>query len=189
MKSCAGKFAFYFFTLLGAALLFSASAAEKNSLIGKQPPEWTVTHWIHSAPLQLKDLRGKVVLVRWWTAPDCPYCKASAPALNDFYEKYKSRGLQVLGFYHHKSSAPLEAQKVKTYAENLGFQFPVAIDVDWKTLEEWWLKNDAHKFTSVSFLLDRNGVVRHIHPGGDIVKGKKDYEQLHRRIEELLVEN
>src|SRR5437762_15628 len=71
-----------------------ASAADK--LIGTKPPEWQVTHWLSSAPLRLKELRGKVVLVRWWTAPDCPYCKASAPALNEFYDKYHAAGLEVI---------------------------------------------------------------------------------------------
>ena len=176
----------YFFVLL-IGFSFFASAKE-TSLIGQEPPEWNVTNWIHSTPLKLKDLRGKVVLVRWWTAPDCPFCKASSPALNEFHKKYKSRGLQVLGFYHHKSDERLDPEKVKTYAENLGFEFPVAIDRDWKTLEEWWLKSDKQQFTSVSFLIDRKGVVRHIHPGGEIVKGKKDYEQLRRKIDELLDE-
>src|SRR5439155_22843473 len=122
--------------LLSAPL---AQAEEKG--IGTKPPEWDVTHWIQSNPLTLTGLTGKVVLIRWWTAPNCPYCAATAPALNEFHEKFKAQGLVVLGFYHHKASGPLDSAKVKSYAEKFGFQFPVSIDRDRKTLRRWWLSD------------------------------------------------
>src|SRR5689334_15268027 len=84
-------------------LLMALAISAADKLIGKAPPEWQVTNWMNSSALQLKDLRGKVVLVRWWTAPDCPYCRATAPALNEFYAQYHAKGLEVIGFYHHKS--------------------------------------------------------------------------------------
>ena len=113
---------------------FSAPLNEGNALIGIRPSGWTARDWINSEPLALEALRGKVVLVRWWTAPDCPFCEASAPALNDFWRRYGSRGLVVVGFYHHKSSKPLRLATVKTQSRKFGFEFPVAIDPDGKTL-------------------------------------------------------
>ena len=77
---------------------------------------------------------------------------------------------------------------VKEYADGFGFKFPVAIDPDWKTLHRWWLDRGSHDFTSVSFLIDRKGVIRHIHPGGEYVKGDKDYALMKKRIEALLAE-
>jgi thiol-disulfide isomerase/thioredoxin len=129
------------------------------------------------------------VLVRWWTAPDCPYCAATAPALNEFDQTYRNRGLSVVGIYHHKSSTPLRPEDVRGQAEKFGFQFPVAIDPDWRTLKQWWLDAGAGDWTSVSFLLDRQGRLRHIHPGGKYVKGDVDYENMKRKIEELLAES
>lgn len=173
-----------------ALLLFVATAfAEKSAPLLNQPaPEWSVTNWINSAPLHLKDLKGKVVLVRWWTAPDCPYCRATAPALNDFSQAYTARGLQVIGLYHHKGTDPLKLDDVKAAAKDFGFIFPIAIDPEWKTLHEWWLDRGAHNFTSVSFLIDRHGVVRHIHPGGQYVKGDRAYDEMKKNIERLLQE-
>jgi hypothetical protein len=46
-----------------------------------------------------------------------------------------------------------------------------AIELHWQTLESWWLAGHDRAFTSVSFLIDRHGVIRHIHPGGKYVKG------------------
>ncbi|MDB6108381.1 MAG: hypothetical protein JWR69_131 [Pedosphaera sp.] len=165
---------------------FPAFGAEK--LLGTKPSEWQVQNWLNSPALKLAELRGKVVLVRWWTAPECPYCRATAPALNEFYNRYHRRGLEVVGFYHHKGKELLKVPMVKEYADGFGFNFPVAIDTDWKTLHHWWLDRGSHDFTSVSFLIDRHGVIRHIHPGGEYVKGDKDYAMMKERIEELLAE-
>ena len=49
------------------------------------------------------------------------------------------RGLEVVGFYHHKSDDRLRVEDVKKYARKFGFKFPVAIDPDWRTLRRWWL--------------------------------------------------
>lgn len=168
------------------SLAVSLSATDK--LIGTTPREWKVKDWINSPPLALKDLRGKVVLVRWWTAPDCPYCRATAPALNEFFENYSAQGLEVVGFYHHKSDEPLKLETVKKYAADFGFKFPVAIDPNWKNLHRWWLDGGKRDFTSVSFLIDRHGVIRHIHPGGEYVKGDPDYAEMKSQIEALLQE-
>jgi peroxiredoxin len=167
----------------------SAGPPPWEKLVGQKAPEWQLEHWLNSKPLKLEDLRGKVVLVRWWTAPECPYCAATAPALNEFQKQYGGRGLEVVGIYHHKSAAPLKTDDVRRYADKFGFKFPVAIDPDWRTLKQWWLDAGAGDWTSVSFLLDREGRIRHIHPGGQYVKGDADYDTMKRKIEGLLAES
>lgn len=180
-------------TIIAASVLFLCGAGnrpkEGSELLGKSAQEWEVGDWMNSKPLQLKDLRGKVVLIRFWTAPGCPYCVASAPALNEFYEKYREQGLEVIGFYHHKSSSPLDTQEVQRYVRKFGFKFPVAIDYDWKTLRNWWFGHDERRWTSVSFLISRRGIIRHIHTGGQYVKGDGDYAQLEVAIQRLLEES
>src|SRR5438445_7093931 len=126
--------------LLALSLAGQGAAAQaRQTRLGKAASEWQATNWLNTAPLTLRDLRGKVVLVRWWTAPDCPYCAATAPALNEFDAVYRDRGLAVIGFYHHKGDAPLRAKVVEEFVRKFGFKFPVAIDPDWRTLKQWWL--------------------------------------------------
>jgi peroxiredoxin len=160
-----------------------------GDLVGKPARAWQAEHWINSPALELSELRGKVVLVRFWTAPDCPFCSATAPALNDFHARYASRGLRVVAFYHHKSRSPLDVKAVRHYARVFGFRFPVAIDPGWHTLRSWWLDVPSgapvRKFTSVSFLIDRRGVIRHVHPGGQYVAGDADHERMQALIEQL----
>jgi peroxiredoxin len=162
--------------------------AGDTKLIGTQAKEWDLTDWVNSKPLTLKDLRGKVVLVRWWTGPGCRFCSATAPSLKEFDSRYASRGLVVLGVYHHKGLGPLKLETVKQCVRDLGFEFPVAVDPEWKTLKRWWLTSPDRKWTSVTFLLDRKGIIRHIHPGGSYVKGDEAYQAMQDKIEGLLKE-
>jgi len=157
-------------------------------LIGRPAGAWEFTDWLNSPRLKLEELKGKVVLIRWWTAPGCSYCQATAPALNEFHADYHAAGLEVIGAYHHKVPGPVKVETVKELADGLGFKFPVAVDPGWKTLKRWWLSTGDRDFTSVSFLIDRHGVVRHIHPGGQFVKGDEDYAAMKRMVEELLAE-
>jgi len=158
-----------------------------TKLIDTKAQDWQVKGWLNSNPLQLRDLLGKVVLVRWWTE-GCPFCSATAPSLNGFYDEFHSQGLEVIGFYHHKSDEPLDLERVYRYAKQLGFRFPVAVDYDWRTLRNWWLDKSSESWTSISFLIDRKGVIRHIHPGGQYVQGDDDYKALKAKIRQLLVE-
>ncbi|MEW6304313.1 MAG: TlpA disulfide reductase family protein [Verrucomicrobiota bacterium] len=174
--------------LVGLLMLGAASVVAEDKLVGASAPEWRLAEWQNSTPLKLADLKGKVVLVRWWTAPQCTYCSATAPALNEFYQVYHEKGLEIVGAYHHKSTRPLKLADVKAHSERFGFKFPVAIDPEWRTLREWWLNRGERDFTSVTFLLDRQGVIRHIHPGGQYVKGDADYAAMKAAIERLLAE-
>jgi len=160
---------------------------EGDELIGRPAPGWELQTWFNSAPLRLEDLRGKVVLVRWFMSPDCPFCSATAPSLNVLDERYRDRGLVVIGFYHHKNPEPLDPAAVKGYLEHFKFRFPVAIDPDWKTLNRWWLDRER-AWTSVSFLLDKKGVIRFIHPGGKYAPGSPDFAEMDKQIQGLLTE-
>ena len=174
--------------IIGAMLMMAGHIDAEDALIGTKPNEWQLTDWINSQPLKLKELEGKVVLVRWWTAPTCPYCAATAPALNEFYHDYHSKGLEVVGVYHHKAPEPLRVDDVKKYATKYGFKFPVAVDPNWQTLQKWWLDKGDKNWTSVTFLIDKHGIIRHIHPGGQYVKGDKEYDAMKASIESLLGE-
>jgi thiol-disulfide isomerase/thioredoxin len=166
---------------LAISSLPAAAAGEEGAkLVGRAAPGWGEMEWIQGGPLAFDSMRGRVVLVRWWTGPGCPYCKASAPYLQSWHETYSKDGLVVVGLYHHKSSAPLTREHVEGLVETLGFEFPVAIDAEWRTIGRWWLDGFDRSFTSVSFLLDREGTIRLVHSGGSYSRDEAD------RIERLI---
>lgn len=164
-------------------------------VLGKPAPPWPEVRWAQGGPLTLAGLRGKVVLVRFFTDPDCPYCSATAPALNELHEEFGGRGLAVVGFYTPKPSpratTVAHARKV---AQKYGFSFPVAVDDEWKALRRLWLDREDSGWTSASLLIDRKGVVRHVHPGGVFAKdsddpeARRDYVEMREGIEALLTE-
>ena len=75
---------------------------------------------------------------------------------------------------------------MRDWARGYGFQFPVAIDRDWRTLRRWWLDGQHRDFTSVSFLIDQRGVIRYVHPGGTLALGSPYYATLRAQIDALL---
>ena len=161
--------------------------------VGEAPPEWKTDQesWQNTEkPLTLESLRGKVVLIRWFTEKTCPYCKISAPALNGWHEQLAEDGLVVIGLYHHKRGGKPHPQLVARTARGYGFQFPYAVDPGWATLNEWWMdeasklprKEGEPLWTSVSVLIGRDGKVAYIHPGGSYKKGDTDYIELDEAI-------
>lgn len=160
-----------------------------SSVVGQPAPAWALATWFNSAPLALEQLRGRAVFVRWFMGPTCPLCNASAPSLRKLDETYGARGLVVVGMYHHKDPDQLDPRTVAGYVQQKAFTFPVAIDEDWRTLNRWWL--DGHprrKFTSVSFLLDKQGIVRHVHLGGRLEPTSAAYAAIARAVDTLLDE-
>ena len=170
-------------------------AKEGDELIGKPAPEWGTLEWMNSQSLKLSELADTVVLIRWWTET-CPFCSRSAPALKEFHDTFKDKGLVVIGMYHPKPPGPRRQKALEKAVKRLGFEFPIALDMDWKTLRRYWLAKGGHRWTSVSFLIDKRGKIRYIHPGGEYYKGEaetqteaqRDYDELKAMIEKLIAE-
>jgi peroxiredoxin len=162
-----------------------------SSILGRAPPPLQVdAAWINSAPLTLAGLRGRVVLVRWLMSPACPMCSATVPALKELDQAYAAQGLTVIALYHHKDDEPLDSALVQRHMLQFGLTIPVAIDRDFKTLNAWWLTgHEYRRYTSVSFLLDRRGLVRHVHLGGKMAKATDDFLKMQGQVVALLKED
>ena len=127
-------------TLLTIFAFQISMASQAEKVIGTPAPEWNNQQWINSPPLRISDLKGKVILVRFFMDSNCPFCRATAPYLNEFYNAFKDQGLIVIGMYTPKPS-PMDVaiEEVRKYVKDYEFQFPVALDNDWATLNKFWL--------------------------------------------------
>lgn len=163
-------------------------------LLGKPAREFRFSRWLRTEPLTPQSLRGKVVLIRFWT-DECRYCRNTLPAVEGLRKRWADRGLVVLGAYHPNEPMAVQDTTVLRWANQLGFGGPIAVDDQWNTLRHWWL--DGHpdrNWVSVSFLLDRNGVVRWVHGGGEYHPNDDprhhacdvSYARLERVLDELL---
>lgn len=168
--------------------------AEGAELIGRPAPDFSGLKWLNSEPLDIEDLRGKVVLIRFWLV-DCPYCENTAPSLVELYEKYGSEGFVVIGIHHPKSERAKNNDLVLKQAKKLGFEFPIAQDRDWKTINAYWLGETRRFYTSSSILIDKKGIIRFVHDGGEFYRSQDNpgadlaYKTIDRKIRELLAED
>lgn len=139
-------------------------------MLGRPAPAWTFTRWV-GAPLTLEGLRGKVVLLRWWTE-GCHYCAATLPELERLRRAHADDGLVVIGVFHPKPPREVSDRRITALAKKLGFAGRIAVDRDWTTLERYWLADRPERsWTSVSFLVDRQGDIRWVHGGGEYHRG------------------
>lgn len=147
-----------------------AATAEVDSpadMLDRPARAWSFTRWVDTAPLTLEGLRGKVVLVRWFNT-GCRFCGNTLPGLETLRTRYAAQGLVVVGVFHPKPVGKVNDGFVRRTARKLGFYGPIAVDEDWSTLNRWWLANHpGRNWTSVSFLVDRDGVVRWAQGGGE----------------------
>ena len=179
-------------------LIFLAlfALAQGADIIGLPSPDWPAERWVQGGPLRLADLRGRVVLIRFFMDARCPLCRGTAPALNELYREFAPKGMVVIGFYTPKPRPrPTTVEEVRDYVKAFGFRFPIAVDDDWGCLRRLWLDRVPEaEFTSASLLIDRKGIVRHIQAGGTYSKDSKDrrarsdYESMRSAIIKLLAE-
>ena len=156
--------------------------------IGEVAPPWSTRGWINSTPLDVGQLRGKVVLLRFFHNNP-----TGAVALKELYDEFREKGLAVVGLY---TPDPMPTQtsvaEVRDLALAQGFEFPVGLDTRWETLNRYWLDRADAQLTAATFLIDREGRIRYIQPDGLYDRRsshrplRKEYDKLRRKIEELL---
>ncbi|HEX4179498.1 MAG TPA: cytochrome c biogenesis protein DipZ [Caulobacteraceae bacterium] len=144
---------------------------------GQLPALGGAVEWLNSPPLDAQALRGKVVLVDFWTY-SCINCLRSLPYVHAWAEKYKYQGLVVIGVHTPEFAFEKDEANVRRAVHDLGVTYPVAIDNDhaiWRAFNnEYW---PAHYF------IDGQGRIRAHH------FGEGDYDQSERIIQKLLAEN
>jgi thiol-disulfide isomerase/thioredoxin len=167
--------------------------ADAARLIGMKAPELPELRWLDGRSHSLETLTGKVVVIRSFTN-ECPFCASTMPSLQALSQRYKDRDVVVLGVYHPKPPAHVASKDVASFAKSLSITFPVAVDEDWSLVTRWWKDYSAGSWTSITWVLDREGTIRAVHPGGEYHEGggaehtrcRADLAELNRTIDKLL---
>ena len=153
------------------------SSAEYEVLESATAPELAAGDWINSAPLKLKDLRGRVVLVDFWTF-GCINCRNTLPHIKDWDNRYREKGLTVIGVHSPEFAEERIPENLRRQVDSLGIRYPVVSDNDFQT----WNAYNVEAWPTV-FLLDKQGRIRWMRVG------EGDYDQAERLIQQLLAEN
>ena len=159
--------------VLWARLLPGAEASSLHpgsgaDLLGAAARPWQLAEWEGSSPLTLGGLKGRIVVVRFWTNT-CPYCARSLPALQSLSDELKDAPVQFVGIYHSKPRGrDRDWKEAVEKAKEWGVRFPIAYDRGWKTVDAWWLVGREGVPTSATFVIDAAGAVAHVHPGPEL---------------------
>lgn len=161
-----------FATTLIALILVACFPAGQTG--GRAPEFRGITNWINSEPLTLAELKGKVVLVDFWTYT-CVNCIRTMPYLRDWHAKYADKGLVIVGVHSPEFEFEKVVENVASAAQDFGLTYPIAQDNDFAT---WRAYNN--QFWPAKYLVDQAGKIRYSH------FGEGAYNETEARIRELL---
>jgi len=171
-----------------AGLLIGALTLTKNwRALGSFPdtpkiteaaaPELAPGTWINSEPLTLKSLRGRVVLIEFWTF-GCYNCRNTLPFVKAWHERYASKGLTVIGVHSPELDGEEKIDNVQREVASLGIHYPVVTDNDYET----WREYNVNAWPTI-FILDKTGKIRWAHVG------EGAYDDAEKLIQKLLTKN
>lgn len=136
-----------------------------------------IQDWVNSDPQTIASLKGKVVLVDFWTY-SCINCIRTQPYLNAWYDKYKDDGLVILGLHAPEFAFEKVSENVRKAVAKAKIKYPVALDNDFAT----WNAYD-NQFWPAKYLIDKDGQVRYTH------FGEGEYDETEETIQALLKES
>jgi len=144
--------------------------------VGTPAPEITSPVWLNSEPTRMADLRGKVVLVEFWTF-GCYNCRNTLPSVKDWDAKYRDRGLTIVGVHTPETDSEYNIDNVRREVPSLGIKYAIVTDNDYKT----WKAYGVEAWPTI-FVLDKQGRIRWLHVG------EGQYDETEGVIKTLLAE-
>ena len=166
-----------FVSLVGYSNITSASSFFdffKSKNVSEMPEFKGISSWINSPPLSKKDLKGKVVLIDFWTY-SCVNCVRTFPALREWHRKYKDKGLVIVGVHAPEFSFEKLRENVVMAAKKYRLNYPIAQDNEMLTWNAY-----RNQYWPAKYLINKEGRVVYQHFG----EGR--YEETESRIREAL---
>ncbi|MGZ8783772.1 MAG: thioredoxin family protein, partial [Gaiellaceae bacterium] len=149
-----------------------APAALEN--YGPAPEFRGITRWLNSGPLTLAGLRGRVVLIDFWTY-SCINCLRTLPYIREWDDRYRAAGLTVVGVHAPEFAFERVEANVRENVRELELRYPVALDNDFATWGAW-----SNQYWPAKYLIDREGHIRYFH------FGEGDYAETENAVRTLL---
>jgi cytochrome c biogenesis protein CcdA/thiol-disulfide isomerase/thioredoxin len=153
------------------------SGSEQLQNCGPAPDLRGINAWLNTPgekPIDLKALRGKVVLIDFW-AYSCINCQRAIPHVEGWYKAYHDDGFEVIGVHTPEYAFEKVTGNVKKGAADIGITYPIALDNSYST----WT-NYRNKYWPAEYLIDASGVVRHVS------FGEGDYDRTENLIRQLI---
>ena len=168
-----------FATIVMIGLYLNALGVTRPAEVGnfeKAPELQGIVAYLNTNNITLSDLRGKVVLIDFWTYT-CINCIRTFPYLKEWHNKYSDKGFVIIGVHTPEFEFEKDYNNVKMAVEKYGIKYPVVLDNDYKTWNAY-----KNQFWPRHYLIDANGLIRYDHIG------EGGYEETEKKIQELLGE-
>jgi thiol-disulfide isomerase/thioredoxin len=155
------------------------AATQKVDLknLGSAPELTGIDHWLNSDPLTIKSLKGKVVLIDFWTF-SCINCIRTLPYVTKWYDTYKDQGFVIIGVHTPEFAFEKDTNNVADAIKHFNIHYPVAQDNEYGT---WNAYNN--QYWPAEYLIDKNGNIVYTH------FGEGEYDHTENAIRQLLGEN
>jgi len=115
--------------------------------------------WFNSKPLTIEDLKGKVVIIDFWTY-SCINCQRTLPYLREWYAKYKDKGLVIIGVHSPEFEFEKKKENVMQALTDFGIEYPVVQDNDFATWRAY-----QNRYWPAKYIIDADGLIRYTHFG------------------------
>jgi thiol-disulfide isomerase/thioredoxin len=173
MNRCLHAFAAALSLVVSVEIILPSSA---KAVTGVPAPEIANTIWLNGQPTTFADLKGKVVMVEFWTF-GCYNCRNVEPYVKAWHKRYKDQGFVVIGIHSPEFSYERDVEKVKTYLRDHGIDYAVPIDNEFATWNRY-----GNRYWPALYLIDKQGVIRYVRIG------EGGYQETEHLIRTLLAE-
>lgn len=156
---------------------WATAGAEDSGAVAPAPEFSGAGPWLNAPPLSLGELRGKVVLVEFWSR-ECINCVHTLPHTNALYHKFGKDGLVVIGVHTPEYEEERDPAGVAAAIRNFDIHWPVVLDNDYRI----WKAYD-NRFWPALYLIDRDGRIVYRH------YGEGNYDTTEQRVRQLLAKH
>jgi len=139
-------------------------------------PDISSSQWINSEPLDWSKLKGKVVMVEFWTF-ECYNCKNVEPYIKNWYQKYNQKGFEIVAVHTPEFDRERDINNVREYVKDHAITYPVAIDNDFKIWRRF-----SNRYWPAMYIADKQGNIRYR------FIGEGNYQKIEKAINKLLAE-
>ena len=148
------------------------------AFVRKEAPNFVgISNWLNSGPLNISDLRGKVVLVNFWSY-GCYNCVNTLPHVTRLYETFKGKDFVIVGVHTPEFPFERSASNVQTAIKRHGIKYPVAQDNDYATWNAY-----RNRYWPAQYIVDKSGKIVFEHAG------EGQYDEIEQTIQRLLNAN
>jgi thiol-disulfide isomerase/thioredoxin len=175
MKFHVGRYGGLIVVLLVVVALGALKLATAG--VGAAAPEITTASWLNLEPKNIADLKGKVVLVEFWTF-GCYNCQNVEPHVKQWHQKFSSQGLVIIGVHSPEFGHERVLTNVQEYIRSHEIRYAVAIDNDFVIWNRY-----RNRYWPSMYLIDKQGVIRYER------FGEGGYRETEQQIQALLAEH